>query len=315
MIPTINLGQLHIASYSLMVLLGAICFTVISIAIFEKLEKVDQKITNRILIISIFGFAALVGFAFIANSIFHSIEEGKIVLGGITWLGGVLGAFPVMIFLIHKFCPMVKGEALECFNLLIPGIVVAHGFGRVGCFLGGCCYGAVTDSIFGVSFPDGSMAANQYPSATGGSLPVFPTQLFEAVFDCLLFIVMMILYKKAKKHFLEIYAFSYGTFRFLLEFIRGDDRGATGINLSPSQIMSIMLIVGGIVVLLYNKKIIFKKVHKKMDDYIEKRKNPDAESYSNSIIKLIKELKTLADNQIITQEEYEIKKKELLSRL
>ena len=315
MVPVIHIGQLHIYSYSFMVLIGVILFTIITIILLEKCEKTQQKVTNRLLIISIFGFVSLVGFAFIANSIFHSIEEGKIVLGGITWLGGVLGSFPLMVFLIHKFCPAVKGEALKYFNLLIPGIVVAHGFGRIGCFLGGCCYGAVTDSIFGISFPDGSMAANQYPSAAGGSLPVFPTQLFEAAFDFLLFIVMMILYKKAKKHFLEIYAFSYGTFRFLLEFIRGDDRGATGMTLSPSQIMSLILIIGGILVLIYNKRVILKKLHAKMDEYIQKRESTFEEDINNQTIKLIKELKELEEQNIITKDEFETKKKELLTRL
>lgn len=315
MVPVIHIGQLHIYSYSFMVFIGVVLFTIITIILLEKCEKTQQKVTNRILIISIFGFASLVGFAFIANSIFHSIEEGKIVLGGITWLGGVLGSFPLMVFLIHKFCPAVKGEALKYFNLLIPGIVVAHGFGRIGCFLGGCCYGAVTDSIFGLSFPDGSMAANQYPSATGGSLPVFPTQLFETVFDFLLFMVMMILYKKVKKHLLEIYAFSYGTFRFLLEFIRGDDRGATGMTLSPSQIMSLILIIGGILVLLYNKRVILKELHSKMDECIQKRESTFEEDINDQIIKLIKELKELEEQNIITKDEFETKKKELLTRL
>ncbi|MBR2024386.1 MAG: prolipoprotein diacylglyceryl transferase, partial [Clostridia bacterium] len=191
-----------------MVLIGLICFTVCTITIVEKIEKYNEKVTNRFLIVSAIGFVSLVAFAFIFNSIFHSIKNGKLTLGGITWLGGVLGSFPFMIFLIRKYCPVLREKPLESFNFLMPGIVIAHCFGRIGCFLGGCCYGSVTDSIFGVSFPKGSNASIDYPGPDGNSLPVHPTQLYEAVFGLILFIVMISLYKKLKKYYLELYLFS-----------------------------------------------------------------------------------------------------------
>ena len=72
--------------------------------------------------ISMFGFAILVLSAFVMNSFFHSIEKKRLFGGGITWLGGVLWAFPSMVVLIHRFCPKVKGKALDIFDLLVPGI-------------------------------------------------------------------------------------------------------------------------------------------------------------------------------------------------
>lgn len=312
MLPAIKLGNLIISSYAFLVVIGLLAFTVSTILILEKVEKGEKSITNRLLIISIFGFAALVFFAFLLNSIFHSIEKGQLIVGGITWLGGVIFAFPLMVFMIHKFCPAVKGEALKYFNFMIPGIVLAHGFGRIGCFLGGCCYGVVTDSVFGVSFPDGSLAAKQYPAPGGGSLPVLPSQLFEAGFEFLLFFVMIFLYKRLKNHFFETYAFAYGSFRFVLEFLRGDDRGGTGFFLTPSQLMSVVLIIGGVLVLLYNKELIFKKLRKKMEEHIVNR---TAFVSNASPISAIKQLKELLDIGALTEEEFEAKKKELLERI
>lgn len=311
MIPRIKIAFFSIPSYALMVFLGMIAFTVYLILTLEKREKKEQKITNRLLILSAVGFAFLAAGAFFFNSLFHSIEEGKLILGGITWLGGVISAFPFMIWAIHKFCPYVKGEALEYFNLLVPGIVLAHAFGRIGCFLGGCCFGAPTDSIFGISFPEGSEAAKLYPSPSGGSLPVLPTQLMEAVFELLLFLLMLLLYRKLKRHFLETYCIGYGLFRFSLEFLRGDDRGATGVLVTPSQLMSVVLILAGVLLLLYHKNVLFKKLKTRMQQ-LRMERMECSQCADESVLNRFRELKKLYDEGIITFEEFESVKKDML---
>jgi phosphatidylglycerol:prolipoprotein diacylglycerol transferase len=317
MLPVIDLGIIKISSYTLMLILGLIGYIVCTLLIVERVEKTERKAVDRLLVISIVGFIALAVFAFIFNSIFHSIEEGKIVIGGITWLGGVVAAFPLTIYLIHKYGYKAKGNALYLFNLLIPGIVLAHGFGRIGCFLGGCCFGQITDSVFGVKFPEGSLAALTYPSLDGDSLAVLPTQLFEAIFEFVLFAVMLIFYKKLKKQYLSLYCISYGVFRFILEFFRGDDRGATGFFLSPSQFLSIILLVAGILIILYQKNIVFKKLYEKVQlaKELQLKEEPIDVKNSTNITTLLKELKSLRDEEIISEEEFEEKKKELLERL
>lgn len=301
MLRYIIIGPLRIPAFSLMILLGVVAFTICLILILEKVEKVERKTVNRILIIGAVGFVALAAFAFFFNSLFHSIQAGKLQIGGITWLGGVLGAFPLTVWLLHKFCPRIKGNALFYFNLLIPAIVLAHGFGRVGCFCGGCCYGKETESIFGVQFPH---LEN----------PVYPTQLYEAAFEFVLFALMMIFYKKWRTHFLEIYCFSYGVFRFALEFLRGDNRGSVGFFLSPSQVMSILLILGGVLLVLYNKNLIFKKLYAKMETY-KKQSEKYGAYVKEEVLYALKQLQTLQADGVITKEEYEKTQEELLKRL
>ena len=314
MLPRIDIGMFKIPSFAFMIWLGVIAFTLMTIYILEKKENIKKEITNRILMVCVIGLAALAGFAFLFNSLFHSIASGTLKLGGITWLGGVLGAFPVMVLCIHFLCPKVKGNALFYFNLLIPAICLGHFFGRIGCFCGGCCHGGVTDSVFGVVFPEGSLAAITYPAADGRSLPVFPTQLFEAVFELLLFATMMMFYKKLRERFLETYCFGYGIFRFLAEFLRGDNRGATGFALSPSQVMSIVLLLIGLLLVLYRKGKVLKGVFAKMQAYREET-NVYGVNLRGEVGSILKRMKALQQYGAITDEEFARAEQDLTARI
>ena len=88
----------------------------------------------------------------------------------------------------------------------------------------------------------------------------------------------------------------------------------TGVFLTPSQLMSLLLIVGGCIVLLYNKKVILRKLHARMDEYKELRPK-DSDWAGVEILKVIKQLRKMADKGLITEEEYIAKKNDLLNRL
>lgn len=305
--------------FLLMGALGIIAYIFIAIILLEKVEKVERKSVNMILVVSAIGFGVLYGSAYLLNSLFHSIEQKRIILGGITWLGGVLVAFPAMVLLIHFLCPRIKGNALLYFNLLVPAIVVGHALGRIGCFCGGCCYGGITDSFLGVRFPPGSLAAKSHHASglIGGndwSLPVFPTQLLEAGVELILFSVMMIFYKKLKEHFFETYCFGYGAARFALEFLRDDNRGSTGFFLTPSQLMSIILVLYGVLLILYHKRILFKGLHKKMQTYREETLVYGAHLQAETKF-AVWQLETLKKDGLLTESEYADMKDLLLSRL
>lgn len=310
---------IHVSMYSLFMFLGIAAFFATYYVIVERKEKVDRFHSNRFLFISVLGVCVLGISAFIFNSIFHSIEQKKLVIGGITWLGGVVGLVPFLVFCVHKFLPKAKGSAMEWVSLLIPGIVLGHAFGRFGCFFAGCCYGKVTDSIFGISFPEGSHAALQYPGPDGRSLPVLPTQLFEACFELTLFIVMVSLYRWLKKYNTETYLISYGVFRFILEFFRGDDRGSTGFFLSPAQFICVIVIVLAVLSVLMRQKIICKKLNAKLDAWREEAAQfvvkPKPKDGEKPVTDALKDLFELKETGAITEEEYAQKKEELLKRL
>jgi prolipoprotein diacylglyceryltransferase len=74
--------------------------------------------------------------------------------------------------------------------------------------------------------------------------------LFEALFLFALCGVLLLLMKTGRRHQMPVYMMSYSTWRFLIEYARADDRGQTVVSfLSPSQLFSVLLMLGGIVIL------------------------------------------------------------------
>jgi len=182
----------------------------------------------------IVGFGAAALFQATYNYI-ENPENGFRLDGGITFLGGLIGGIVCFLTLYFIFRKRYKTRLTQVLSMFPCAITVGHAFGRIGCFFAGCCYGKETDSFLGVQFP-------HLPH------PVHPTQLYEAAFLFLLFgILFYLLMKKDFKHNLSIYLIAYGIFRFLIEFVRNDDRGALVAGISPSQFWSLLMVVAGVI--------------------------------------------------------------------
>ncbi len=239
-------------SYPLMLFVGLVAFFLCGYVILARVEREKEETLYKTVLVTIPAIGCLALFAFLLNSLFHSIEQGKIAFGGITWAGGVLGGFLAFPILTHLCIREKRGEALLHFSHLVPGIVLGHAFGRVGCFLAGCCYGTPSE-VLGVVYPPHSGPAHAYPDLMnpGYSIPLLPTQLFEAGFELLLFAVMVVFYRKLRNHNVPLYLIAYGAFRVVLELFRGDSRGATGLLLTPSQLLSVLFIAAGIILAIW----------------------------------------------------------------
>lgn len=226
----------HVYPYGVMIALGILCCFLVLYLYAKKLAVnptlVDFSFYDGVFSI-VFGFATAALVQATLNYIAHP-EEGFRVGSGITVIPGLLGGaafFLVVYFLLRR---RLKLQLLEILPIIPCCIAIAHSLGRVGCFFAGCCYGKETDSVFGVTFP-------------GMTHAVHPTQLYEAVFLLLLFIVLSLLVLKWKfPYTLSVYLVAYGIFRFLIEFLRGDDRGKLFGVLSPSQFGSIFYILLGV---------------------------------------------------------------------
>ena len=239
MLPNIWL----IDSYSLMIFIGVIaCF--ILFWIFRKKHKISEKFTLDIFILATIAIAIGIVFAVLFQLLFDAIK-GAIRGSAMTFYGGLVGG--VIAFLLGYFLVIKKRYPKAVFNKdvmpIAPAcITVAHGFGRIGCFLAGCCYGKETTSTLGVIFPNMTYA-------------VYPTQLFEAIFLFLLTTLLFIIALKKRSYYtMPIYLASYGIFRFLNEFLRGDNRGAHFLSLSPSQWFSIAAIITAFILFIVYKK-------------------------------------------------------------
>lgn len=115
-------------------------------------------------------------------SLVLSLSDGWVVWGGI--IGGLIGGY--------IYCRTHKMNFWKQIDLIIPSVALAQGFGRIGCFFAGCCYGVETTSVLGVVFPEGSLAP--------AGIRLLPTQLICSVFDFALFFVLIYLVRKRKTY-------------------------------------------------------------------------------------------------------------------
>lgn len=164
------------------------------------------------------------------------------LFGGSVFYGGLLGGILVGALYIRK-----KGLELPVWaDLLAPAIPLFHFFGRIGCFLGGCCYGV--PSPFGFTYTH-----NLIEQANGVSR--FPIQLVEAAFNLALFFFLWTLQRKGKfqGERLPLYLLCYSVGRFLFEFGRGDAYRGIWFGLSTSQYISIGLFLFATGFFLYQR--------------------------------------------------------------
>lgn len=243
--------------YGLMIAVGIIaCFLVLFFC--GKKKKIPESFLDFCFYNAIIAIALGFGSAALFQATYNYIEDPTqgFNFNGITFIGGLIGGVVSFLLGYYIFRKKFQSTLLDVVSLAPCCILIAHAFGRIGCFFGGCCYGKPTDSIFGVTFP-------------GMSHPVHPTQLYEAVFLFLLFAVCMVLYmKKDFKYNLPLYLVAYGIFRFLIEFVRDDNRGEFIGAISPSQFWSILMVVVGVVLFFY-LRYAFKNRPKNIEEKVQ----------------------------------------------
>lgn len=159
-------------------------------------------------------------------------ERLVLIFGGSVFYGGLIGAVgAAFLYLRRNALPIAPYADIGA--VCIP---LFHFFGRIGCFLSGCCYG--------VEWEHG-IVYHYSPVASANGIPRFPVQLVEAGFNLLLFLLLYRCLKKGKlqNRLLAVYFCTYPVCRFLLEFLRGDEyRGFIG-PLSTSQFISLLLLL------------------------------------------------------------------------
>jgi len=172
-------------------------------------------------------------------SFFFFERSGHIFLGGL--IGGVLGA---LLYFEMKKIPKIEG--LEIF---VPYIPIGGILGRLGCFCEGCCYGTITDSIFGLRFPMGSPAWSEHVSRQlissdqFFSLPVHPTQLYEIGMWIIAGIILITIRNRKPRKGTIILSFLclYFLMRFVEDFVRADYGKIVG-NLDLMQLLALFII-------------------------------------------------------------------------
>lgn len=244
-----------IPMYDLLMVMGVFAMVIYVMRRLENVEHYTREQTNRLIVIIIASALIALGSSFVIDGIFHSIQEGEWTFGTISFLGGLIGGIISVTVLIHFFYKDDNKDMRTIMNILITGVVLGHAIGRIGCFCAGCCFGVPTDSFLGIEFPFG-LAHEHYPDEA-----VYPTQLFEAAFLFAFFFLLNNI-KKLRGYEAETYLIGYGIWRIMIEFIRGDNRGAVFTMFTtqynefptPSQFMSLFMVGIGIYLVVKHRQ-------------------------------------------------------------
>ena len=164
---------------------------------------------------------------------------------GLAFYGGFLLALPVGLWMIRrKKLPVAK--VADIFAL---GVALGLVFGRMGCFMAGCCHGLPTDLPLGVTFFEPACLARPL------GVPLHPTQLYSSGLALLLFGLLWLQKRRWKRFDGQVvlsFILLYSAGRFLIEFVRGDNRGEFfGGALSSSQLIALPLVVISLVLLIW----------------------------------------------------------------
>lgn len=237
--PILKLGDIEIYMYGVMIALGILaCFMVL----FEYCKRVG--ISNKYvdfafytglvaIVIGFIGAAAWQGMFNYIDDLKNGEEAVFSLDGGITAIGGLATGAITYIIICLAFRKKYPFSLTKTVIVAPCCMIIAHAFGRMGCFFAGCCYGKEATGFFsflGVKF-------------VGHDVYRYPTQLFEAIFLFALFgVLSYLILKKKFKYSLPVYLGSYGLWRFLIEFVRDDYRGSFVTGLSPSQMQSLVLV-------------------------------------------------------------------------
>ncbi len=227
--PESTLFGHEFASYGLMAALGLLFATLLSLWLTHKF-KLKAYITLSLIIGAssagfLGGFLAYLLITYPLDRLPGILHDGSFS-PGFVYYGGLICGILTALLISRR-----AGWSFEAYSsALIPGLALAHGIGRIGCFLAGCCYGVNSNSLLSIQFPFLDER-------------VLPVQLYEAVIEFVLCALLIFNSLKRKTGLTELYILLYAPLRFILEFWRGDEIRGRFLLFSTSQWISLFLIL------------------------------------------------------------------------
>lgn len=155
------------------------------------------------------------------------LEILRIDRGGLVFYGGFIGAAAALVVMAR----VRREPVLRLGDFAVTGLPLGHAIGRIGCFLNGCCYGSPTTLPWCVHSNDACR---------------HPTQLIESLLNFVLYGLLLRFFGRRKKdgEALALYLMIYPPGRFLVEFLRGDER-LRWLGLDAAQGISVLLLIAG----------------------------------------------------------------------
>lgn len=230
-------GPVHLYSYGLSIAAGvAVAFYLMQKSSVREGFPTPEQAYDCIFVSVISGFiGARIFYVLQHLGEFqrNPLEVFAIWQGGLIFYGGLAaGVFSLWIYTVKQ-----KLSFFKIMDFIFPYGAMVHAFGRLGCFLNGCCFGRACEWPWAVRFP-------------GMSQSVHPTQLYEAFYNLAVFFFLRKVYQRHPKTGVVTagYFLLYGTGRFMVEFFRS---GNPGWLLTWNQWISAgILLTGGITLVI-----------------------------------------------------------------
>ena len=234
--------QIILPSYTVMALIGgfvALCF------IYLRLDKFNIEFS-----VFLSTFLCCVLGCFIGSKVLFAVTQIPWLISdfsiqnllllipqsGFVFYGGLFGVI-LTIKILTKANASLRDRL---FKMVAPSMPLFHAFGRVGCFLSGCCYGKKLANTIGI----GPLVFTR-----------IPVQLMESAAELVIFILLLIIERKNKSaDLLQIYLMMYAVVRFLDEFLRGDEIRGIVLGVSTAQWISLFIVIFYVIRSIIQKK-------------------------------------------------------------
>jgi phosphatidylglycerol:prolipoprotein diacylglycerol transferase len=226
-----QLGPLTLRSYGLATAFSFGLGILLSVYLNRKDRRPDDLILDLstwVMLGAVAGARLLYVVVQPAEYLAHPWHIFAVWEGGLVFYGGLIGAgITGYLYLRYKKAPIWRVG-----DVVAPGLALGHVTGRLGCWFNGCCYGR-EDHDYGVVFP-----------SLNDGIPHLPVMLYEAAFLLVLSAFLFYLWHHKRFHGQVFWAYVmlYASWRFCIEFLRGDpERGVlVSSALSPSQWISLV---------------------------------------------------------------------------
>lgn len=227
----------------------AACGFLAAVAMMQKLRHYAGLSRDNIFDISLITMiAGILGARILYVIQFHDYYNSfwdifRIDQGGLVFYGG----FILAVISLMVYCRIKKFSIIAVMDMYAPALAIGHAFGRVGCFLNGCCYGKACDLPWAVVYNQGTEPGRRFPGQG-----IHPVQLYEVILNLILCVILLFCLKKLKKgQTAAVYFTAYGLLRFVDEFFRGDHRSLFAGVLTQAQVIGLVMIPLGIAVFIY----------------------------------------------------------------
>jgi len=245
----------HLPTYGLLVALAFLTALALTARLARKNGLDSETVLNLGIYCAMAGIAGaklmmiLVDFGDYARNPGMLFSLSTLQAAGIFYGGLIVALIVAYFYMRRKHLPM-----LATADVLAPGLALGHAIGRLGCFAAGCCWGARTSLPWAVTFT--RPEAHDLVGVPLG-VPLHPTQLYEAIAEAIIFVILY--FRIAKPHkpgaIIGLYLVLYAAVRFFDDFLRDPQQpNPFGGPFNNAQWISLGLIATVVVIWLKSRR-------------------------------------------------------------